>query len=391
MRRPRIVPLLVLLALVVAGGVVGLNRSGDDGQRQLTVMFPSTISLYEGAQVKVLGVRVGTVESITVEGMAVRVEMTYDPDVDLPADVHALVVPPSIVGDRFIQLAPAYSGDGAVLEDGASLGLDRSGVPLELDDTYRSLDQVATSLGPEGANADGALSRMISAGADNLRGRGQLFNTTIRELAGAIGTLAASSDDIAGTTTNLARFNRELAGKDETIRRLVTNLVLVSTVLNGQRDQLGAAVTTLDRALGKVASFARENRRSLGSALSGLTRVSEVLGGRVNELIEITDLGPVGLTSLGKTYVPGNWDPTNPGASSPDGRTGSQLLHSVALNDFDAQLGYTMTAVCSRLPAEARAQLAAFCGALEEAGGDLGAVLLEITGNTPTNEEGQPR
>lgn len=96
-----VVAVLLLAALVGA-------RSLTDGPapRTLTVLFPSTTSLYEGAQVKVLGVRVGTVESIEVEGTAVRVEMTYDGDLDLPADVTAVVVPPSVVGDRFVQLAP---------------------------------------------------------------------------------------------------------------------------------------------------------------------------------------------------------------------------------------------------------------------------------------------
>ena len=39
----------------------------------------------------------------------------------IPDDVKAIVVSPSIVGDRYVQLAPAYSG-GTVLADNASLG-----------------------------------------------------------------------------------------------------------------------------------------------------------------------------------------------------------------------------------------------------------------------------
>ncbi len=131
-----------VIALLVLAGLAVLVPSLDEDRPGLTVMFPSTTSLYEGAQVKVLGVRVGTVESIEVEGTQVRVSMTYDPDVKIPADVHAVIVPPSVVGDRFVQLTPAYTG-GEVLADGATLGIERSGVPLELDDTYRALDQVA--------------------------------------------------------------------------------------------------------------------------------------------------------------------------------------------------------------------------------------------------------
>jgi phospholipid/cholesterol/gamma-HCH transport system substrate-binding protein len=342
----------------------------------MTVMFPSTTSLYQGAQVKVLGVRVGTVDSIQVKGTQVQVELSYDPEVKLPADVHAVIVPPSVVGDRFVQLAPAYTG-GPVLQDRARLGITRAGVPLELEDTYRALDKTAVGLGPRGAGRDGALAHLISASADNMRGRGRLFNTTIRSFADAIATLAGSSDDINGTTTNLARFNRRLAASDATIRRLVVSLVAVSTELNGQGDELTRAVTALDRALGDVAVFAKHNRSSLRSNLAGLTSVSSALRRHTRELEEVTELGPVGLTNLFKTYVARNWDPDHPGQSTIAGRTGSQNLHAVGAQDLDTQLSYTMSAFCASLPAAEATRLAPFCDALEAAGGDVGKVILE--------------
>ena len=102
LRRHRRVAALVVTALIVWSG----SKPED---KHITATFPSTTSLYEGAKVKVLGVAVGTVDSIEVQGTSVQVEISYDDSVTLPADVHALVVPPSIVGDRFIQLAPVWT------------------------------------------------------------------------------------------------------------------------------------------------------------------------------------------------------------------------------------------------------------------------------------------
>ncbi|HSV40333.1 MAG TPA: MlaD family protein, partial [Nocardioidaceae bacterium] len=170
-----------VVTLLVLAGLTWLN-SGSDSSHTLTATFSRTTSLYEGANVKVLGVKVGRVESITVKGTAVEVVMSYDKDVELPAGVHALIVPPSIVGDRFVQLAPVYT-EGEILPDNAELGLDRTGVPLELDDTYRGLDKVAAALGPQGANENGALSRLIAATAASLDGNGALLNDTLREFA----------------------------------------------------------------------------------------------------------------------------------------------------------------------------------------------------------------
>ena len=66
-------------------------------------------------------------------GDRVRITLEYDGDIKLPADAKAVMISPSVVGDRFIQLGPAYTG-GPALPDNARLGIDRTAVPVELDD-----------------------------------------------------------------------------------------------------------------------------------------------------------------------------------------------------------------------------------------------------------------
>ena len=71
-------------------------------------------------------------------------EVSYKGDVKLPNDVKAVVVSPSIVGDRFIQLAPAYDG-GAVLKDHAYLP---STAPRCRSSSTRSISPSTTSRSP---------------------------------------------------------------------------------------------------------------------------------------------------------------------------------------------------------------------------------------------------
>ena len=113
----------------------------------------------------------GRVEKLTPRGDVVRAKISYDGDIKLPADVKAVVVSPSIVGDRFIQLAPAYNG-GAALKDDAFLSVDRTAVPIELDAIYQSLDDLAVALGPKACQTeDGALSRFIGDSPSSLTAR----------------------------------------------------------------------------------------------------------------------------------------------------------------------------------------------------------------------------
>lgn len=371
----RLSPFARIVVAVVVLAMVGLALGGvraDD--RRLAAVFPSTISLYEGAKVKVLGVAVGQVESIEVRGSSVHVEMTYDPEVTLPADVHAFVVPPSIVGDRFVQLGPAYTG-GPRLADRATLPLERTSVPLELDDTYRGLDELATALGPQGVNADGALSRFVSASAAAVGGNGRAFNRTVRDFAAALDTLAEGRDDFHGSVRNLGRLTRTLARDDGAVRALVTNLALVSAELEGQRGDLDRATRDLSGALAAVTRFTRKNRAAITGNIEGLRDVTATLARHTGELESLTELAPVGLTGLFNIYVPRNWDPLNPEGSVPEGRTGSLALRAALLNDLGVQLSFTLQTVCTSLPPAQAAQLAAFCTALERAGGDLGTVV----------------
>lgn len=371
---PRVLRLLAVAVVAAVLTVLVYRSVGDNDRQELTATFPSTISLYEGAKVKVLGVQVGEVTAIDVKGTAVEVEMEYDDDVTLPADVHALIVPPSIVGDRFVQLAPAYES-GEKLPDGAELGLDRTEVPLELDDVYRGLDELTAALGPKGANKNGALSRLIRAGAHNLKDNGRLFNRAIRELSGALDTLAASSPDFYGTIDNLASLNHTLAGKDAEIRVLVSNLATISATLNGQRSDIRTSVTALNDALVAVGRFTHDHKGELTTAIGRLTAVSGTLAQNTDALTELADLAPVGLVSLGNIYQPRNWDPSRPNVGTIDGRTGSAAIRGNFLQDLESQLSFTLGAFCANLPAGAGAQLSPFCSALHEAGGTLGGLL----------------
>lgn len=377
------------VVLAVVAGVLAWGRSHTPPDQSLVAVFPRTTSLYEGAPVKVLGVRVGTVTDIRVEGTAVEVTMTYDPDVKLPPGVTATIVPPSIVGDRFVQLAPAWTS-GEVLADGARIGLDRTGVPLELDETFTQLDDLATALGPQGADRDGALSRLTSAGADLLDGNGRRLNQTLRQLSKALGTLAAVDGDAQDVVAQAATLTRTLAENDQQVRRLVLGLAQVSAQLSAQRTDLTRSVKGLAAALAEVREFTRTNRATITSSVQGLTVVSEVLDDHLADLTDLLDLVPVGFANAMAIYAPNNWDPERPEDSVVDGRTGSLALRGNFTEDLGIQLSYTLGALCQQATGAQAAQLLPFCAALRAAGNSIGTLLTAIAKGQQTGSLAGP-
>lgn len=286
----------VLLVGVAAAGVA-MASGGGGGTRHLTAYFTRTIGLYQGNDVRILGVKVGTIDKLTVQGTRVKVEMSYDGKYQLPADVQAVLVPPSVVSDRYIQLTPAYTG-GQTLADHAVLDTDRTQVPLEFDEIFRNLDQLNRALGPEGANKHGALSRLINISAKNLAGNGQVLNGALKQFSGAISTLAGSRTDLFATVRQLQKFTTTLAANDGGIRALNANLAKVGGQLAGERKDLGAALANLATALQLVDGFVHDNRNALTGDIHGLTKVTNVLTTEKEALKEIVDMAPFALTNL---------------------------------------------------------------------------------------------
>ena len=295
-----LVPLLVL-GFVVAAAVTVFW--GDTG-KTLVAHFPRTISVYEGSDVRVLGVPVGTVTRVEPTGTDVTVTMAYDDTVKLPADARAVIIAPSVVGDRYVQLTPAYSGTGDVLTDGAELGTEQTAEPLELDQIYDSLDRLNVALGPRGANRTGALSDLLSVTADNFGGQGATFRQTIEDYSRLSATLAGNKEELFGSVEALEGFMSTLADNDQTVRQFNQSLADVSTMLAGEREELVAATRNLSVALTAVKEFVEDNKDSLSRNITGLNRVAKVLVRQRAALDEILHVAPGALNNLALTYNP---------------------------------------------------------------------------------------
>ncbi|MCD9155420.1 MCE family protein [Aeromicrobium duanguangcaii] len=299
-RTVAIVAAAVCLALVAVAAFVVLSRSDEN---VVTVDFDRTVSLYEGSSVRILGVTVGTVEKLTPRGQNVRARIAWDADYEVPADVQAVIVSPSVVGDRFVQLTPAYTG-GAKLEDGAHLDQSRTATPTELDDTYAALDRVATTLGPKGINKDGTLSDLVANSADNLDGKGAEIRESIAALAKLTKTVDGNKTELFTSVEKIERFVSALEANDQSVRDFNSSLAGVSGVLADEGDDLQLAVAELATALQQVQSYVSENRTALRKNVKGLSRVTGSLAKQRKDLQKILDQGPKALSNLALAYNP---------------------------------------------------------------------------------------
>lgn len=292
---------VVALALTAVTFMVFMPKHG----KHITAYFTTATGLYVGSTVRVLGIPVGTVDEVTPAGKQVMAKLTVDSAQPIPANASAVVVAPSLVSDRFVQLAPVYT-TGAQMADGAVIPVERTVTPVELDDLYKSLNQLSSALGPNGANSKGDLSRLLDVAAANTKGNGALIGDTIKQFADASRTLAASKDQLYGTIQGLQQFTTMLAQNDRSVVDFTNQLRDVSASLAAERGDLGGALSELADALTKVKGFIQDNRNILKSNVDKLTGITRVLVDQRASLAEALDVAPNAVTNLTNAMDPNN-------------------------------------------------------------------------------------
>jgi phospholipid/cholesterol/gamma-HCH transport system substrate-binding protein len=301
-RRQRIIAGIGALAVAAAAifGGRALYDAAHPGLR-VTVYFTESIGIYPGSDVRILGVRVGVVNTVQPDGQQVKVTLTVDNGVPVPAGAEAAVVAPSVLSDRYVQLTPAYTG-GPRLSSGAVIPITRTAVPVEIDQIYAALNQFAAALGPSGANKKGALSNLIKTGEANLAGNGGDLSSMLTQYGGLSKTLGGSAGNIAATLVSLEQFTSMLKSNDDQVRLAEQQLAQVTGFQSGDRQQLTAAIDTLATALSQVQQFIESNRSLLTANVNKLASITDILSSERASLAEALDDAPLAADNLLNAY-----------------------------------------------------------------------------------------
>ncbi|HEX2075158.1 MAG TPA: MCE family protein [Geodermatophilus sp.] len=312
---------VALAAAIALVGALGWTVLRPAGQYRVTAWFSQAVGLYAGSDVRILGIAVGEITEVVPTGDRVRVEMLIDDDYDIPADADAVVLAPSLVSDRYVQFAPVYDG-GPTMQDGAEVPIERTATPVELDAVYSALDELAAALGPHGANSDGALSELLDVGAANLDGNGAALNRTLTGFAQAVETLADNREGLFDSIENLQAFTTALATIDAQVGQFNDNMAAVAAQLEGEREDLAAAIALLSHALGEIATFVQTNTTLLTTNVDRLADVTLTLVQQRAALAEVLDVAPAALGNLAHAYNPdyGTLDTrdNSPGSTAPE-------------------------------------------------------------------------
>jgi phospholipid/cholesterol/gamma-HCH transport system substrate-binding protein len=292
---------VIALIAVLVGGVYVLSSQGNN--RSIVGYFTSAVGLYPGDQVRILGVPVGSIDTIEPRPSDVKITMSVSKDVKIPKDAKAVIISPNLVSARFIQLTPSYTG-GAALPDGGSIDLSRTAVPVEWDEVKAALTQLAVQLGPTTGSMRGPLGAAINQAADTLDGKGESFHNALRELSQVAGRLGDSRSDIFGTVKNLQVLVNALSASNEQIVQFAGNVASVSQVLADSSRHLDNTLGTLNNALSDIRGFLHENNSTLIDTVNKLNDFAQTLSDQSENIEQVLHVAGPGIANFYNIYDP---------------------------------------------------------------------------------------
>jgi phospholipid/cholesterol/gamma-HCH transport system substrate-binding protein len=276
--RPRTSVIIGSLAVVVVllVGFLGLRLYQKLTNNTVVAYFPAANALYSGDRVQIMGVRVGSIDKIEPAGDKMKVTFHYANKYKVPANAQAVVLNPTLVASRSIQLEPPYKG-GPVLADNAVIPEDRTQVPTEWDQLRDSVANIISKLGPTKEQPKGPFGDIIESYANGLAGKGKQINTTLSSLSRALTALNQGRGDFFAVVHSLALFVNALHQDDQQFVALNTNLAQFTGKLSHSDHDLGNAIQQFDGLLATLRPFLDKNREVLTHDIDNLDTVTNTI------------------------------------------------------------------------------------------------------------------
>ncbi|CAM3836635.1 MCE family protein [Kibdelosporangium persicum] len=214
--------------------------------------FADASGLNIGDDVRILGVKVGTVEALSVvEDKYAEVSFDIDAGRRLPASATATVKYRNLVGQRYLALGMG-TGSSQLLEPGGTIPVERTKPALNLTVLFNGFQPLFQALEPEDVN--------------------KLAFEIVQVLQGEGGT-------VDGILRHTATLTSTIAGRDKVIGELVDNLNTVMSTVNSRTDQVSDLILSLQQLVSGLSG----DRQPIGEAISALGSLTDTTAGLLQQ------------------------------------------------------------------------------------------------------------
>lgn len=283
----------LVAALMLSGcGYNGLNdlelpgtEGTDEGAYEVKIQMANVGNLVANNPVRLGDVDVGVIRKIELDGWTAVVTVRLNPEVRLPANATARVGQVSLLGAKYIEVAPPrFETPRGQLKRGSTIPLGRTGKYPETEDVLAS---VATLLNGGGLQQLRSITYELNKALD---GRAPEFRDLLTQINTLIGGLDAQKGEIVRAIDGIDRLSARLQEQDAVLRGTLQDLPPALEVLERDRNRLVTSLDELGRFGDTFNGFVQDSAGSLATNVSNLTPAVREIADSGNDLVKSLDL-----------------------------------------------------------------------------------------------------
>ncbi|MGH3721610.1 MAG: MCE family protein [Pseudonocardiaceae bacterium] len=284
-----------LLALTIANTTL-TGRSG------YLARFTDVSGLLVGDDVRIAGVRVGSVDAIgLVDRRVAQVSFSVDSDRRLPASVTASVLYRNLTGQRYLALERGVGPVGKALEPGGLIPLERTAAPLNLTVLFNGFKPLLVGLDPAQIN------RLSFEIVQVLQGQGGTVDSLLAGTSSLTRDIADRDRVIGEVIANLNAVLDTVTVRDQQLSALIVQLQRLVSGLAADRTPIGEAIVSLGRLADTTAGLVSDARPALRDDIAALGALATNLAGSEQVVDGVLRFLPEKLTTLSRAGSYGSW------------------------------------------------------------------------------------
>jgi phospholipid/cholesterol/gamma-HCH transport system substrate-binding protein len=236
-----------------------------------SAVFADASRLKSGQTVRVAGIRVGTVNSVSLlPDKKALVKFDADRSIVLTTGTRAVVRYLNLVGDRYLELLDG-PGSTRVLAPGSQIPVDRTAPALDLDLLLGGLKPVIQGLNPQDVNA------LTSSLLQILQGQGGTLESLLARTSSFSNTLADHNQVVEQLIDNFDTVVDTIAKDGDKFSAAIDGLERLISGLSADRDRIGTAIESLNNGTASLADLLTNARPPLAGTVHQLNRLAPLL------------------------------------------------------------------------------------------------------------------
>jgi phospholipid/cholesterol/gamma-HCH transport system substrate-binding protein len=246
--------------------------------------FSEAGGLKPNDEVRIAGVRVGKVDSISLDGGHVKVAFRIENGADFGTDTRAAIKVKTLLGAMYLSLEPAGPGQ---LPKGSEIPVDRTTSPYDVVQAFSGLARTSEQIDTH------QLARSLTTLADLTRNTPKNFRQALAGVSALSGNLAARNEQIGTLLQNLRGVTTTLNARDQDIVGLMQDSAVLFKALVKRRDAVHNLLRSTSELSVELTRLVRQSRTDLKPALTHLSAVVDVLNQNADNIDQsIRLLGP---------------------------------------------------------------------------------------------------